>query len=71
MPNFKIIKRFMQFQKKTSTCSLTVVGKLLIKIFLAFLALFIIVVLVDRVDLPYPNKIIKKVIPNEKLKIVK
>ena len=61
----------MQFQKKNTAGSLSVVGKLLIKIFLAVLLLFVIVVLIDRVDLPYPNKIIKKVIPNENLKIVK
>tara|TARA_Y100000590_G_scaffold457292_1_gene609617 strand:- start:3521 stop:3736 length:216 start_codon:yes stop_codon:yes gene_type:complete len=71
MPLLNFIKRFMQFQKKNTAGSLSVVGKLLIKIFLAVLLLFVIVVLIDRVDLPYPNKIIKKVIPNENLKIVK
>ena len=71
MPFFKIIKRLMQFQNKKSTGTLTSVGKLLIKLFLAALLLFIFVVLIDKVNLPYPNKIIKKVIPNENLKIVK
>ena len=61
----------MQFQNKKSTGTLTSVGKLLIKLFLAALLLFIFVVLIDKVNLPYPNKIIKKVIPNENLKIVK
>ena len=71
MPFFKIIKRLMQFQNKKSTGTLTSVGKLLIKLFLAALLLFIFVVLIDKVNLPYPNKIIKKEIPNENLKIVK
>tara|TARA_Y100000588_G_C14145158_1_gene878021 strand:- start:1051 stop:1266 length:216 start_codon:yes stop_codon:yes gene_type:complete len=71
MPFFKIIKRLMQFQNKKSTGTLTSVGKLLIKLFLAALLLFIFVVLIDKVNLPYPNKIIKKVIPNENFKIVK
>tara|TARA_Y100000590_G_scaffold62961_1_gene67450 strand:+ start:657 stop:872 length:216 start_codon:yes stop_codon:yes gene_type:complete len=71
MPFFKIIKRLMQFQNKKSTGTLTSVGKLLIKLFLAVLLLFIFVVFIDKVNLPYPNKIIKKVIPNENLKIVK
>ena len=71
MPFFKIIKRLMQFQNKKSTGTLTSVGKLLIKLFLAALLLFIFVVLIDKVNLPYPNKLIKKVIPNENLKIVK
>ena len=71
MPFFKIIKRLMQFQNKKSTGTLTSVGKLLIKLFLAVLLLFIFVVFIDKVNLPYPNKLIKKVIPNENLKIVK
>ena len=71
MPFFKIIKRLMQFQNKKSTGTLTSVGKLLIKLFLAVLLLFIFVVFIDKVNLPYPNKIIKKVIPNENLKIFK
>ena len=71
MPFFKIIKRLMQFQNKKSTGTLTSVGKLLIKLFLAVLLLFIFVVFIDKVNLPYPNKIIKKVIPNENFKIVK
>ena len=71
MPFFKIIKRLMQFQNKKSTGTLTSVGKLLIKLFLAVLLLFIFVVFIDKVNLPYPNKLNKKVIPNENLKIVK
>ena len=71
MPFFKIIKRLMKFQNKKSTGTLTSVGKLLIKFFLALLLLFIFILLIDRVNLPYPNKLIKKVIPNENLKIVK
>jgi len=57
----------MQFQKKTS------VGKysFLIKAVLLILFLFIVIVLIDKIDFPTPNKKIEKIIPNENLKIVK
>ena len=58
----------MQFSKNTST------GKG--KIFLVKMSLFLIiiitaVVLLGKIDFPSPNKEIEKIIPNEKLKIVK
>ena len=61
----------MQFEKKTRTGSLSSIIKLLIKIILFFLVLFIAVILIDRIDFPSPVKKIEKVIPNENFKIIK
>ena len=61
----------MQFYKKTRSGALSGLGKLLIKIIIVGLVFFIAVVLIDRVDFPSPNKKIKKIVPNENLRIVK
>ena len=61
----------MQFEKKTRAGSLSAITKLLIKVFLIFFALFIMVILIDRIDFPSPIKKIEKIIPNENFKIVK
>ena len=61
----------MQFQRKTSTGKLNGVIKILIKVCLVLLLVFISVILVDKIDFPSPNKKIEKIIPNENLKIVK
>ena len=61
----------MQFEKKTRAGSMSVLFKLLIKISIVFLLLLIVVILIDRIDFPSPNKKIEKVIPNENFKIVK
>ena len=61
----------MQFQKKTSIGKLNGVIKLLIKVCLVLLLVFISVILIDKIDFPSPNKKIEKIIPNEDLKIVK
>ena len=58
----------MQFSKNTS------VGKskgFLIKIVLALIIIIGSIVLLGKIDFPSPNKEIEKIIPNEKLKIVK
>ena len=57
----------MQLHKKTS------IGKysFLIRAALLFVFVFIVIVLIDRIDFPAPNKKIEKIIPNENLKIVK
>jgi len=68
MSYFEIIKRYMQFQKNTST------GKsigFLIKMILVLIFITGGVVLLGKIDFPSPNKEIQKFIPNEKLKIVK
>jgi len=61
----------MQFEKKTRAGNISGIAKLLIKIVLIFLALLIVVVLIDRIDFPSPIKKIEKVILNENFKIVK
>ena len=61
----------MQFEKKTRAGNINGIAKLLIKIVLIFLALLIVVVLIDRIDFPSPIKRIEKVISNENFKIVK
>jgi hypothetical protein len=43
----------------------------LIKIAIFFAAIFIVVLLLNKIDLPSPIKKIEKNIPNENLKIVK
>ena len=61
----------MQFTKKTRSGPLSALGRLLIKIILFIFVLIAVLVLVDRIDFPSPNKKIEKVIPNENLKIIK
>ena len=61
----------MQLHKKTSSGKYSFLIKILIKAALLFLLLFIVIVLVDKIDFPAPNKKIEKIIPNENLKIVK
>ena len=58
----------MQFSKNTST------GKsksFLIKCILVLTIIIGAVILLNKIDFPSPNKEIEKIIPNEKLKIVK
>ena len=61
----------MQLQRKTSIGKLNGVIKILIKVCLVLLLVFVSVILVDKIDFPSPNKKIEKIIPNEDLKIVK
>ena len=61
----------MQLQRKTSIGKLNGVIKILIKVCLVLLLVFISVTLVDKIDFPSPNKKIEKIIPNEDFKIVK
>ena len=60
----------MQFQRNSSMAR-NGMKKVVIKVFLIFLIIFISLILVDKIDFPSPNKKIEKVIPNENLKIVK
>ena len=58
----------MQFSKNTST------GRsksFLIKTALVLIIIIGAVILLGKIDFPSPNKEIEKIIPNEKLKIVK
>ena len=61
----------MQFQKNTSIGKYSSIIKKLIKVSLIFLVFFILIILVDKIDFPAPYKEIKKIIPNDNLKIVK
>ena len=58
----------MQFSKNTSNGS----GKnLLTKIALVLIIFIGAIILLGKIEFPSPNKDIKKIIPNEKLRIVK
>tara|TARA_Y100000590_G_C15441840_1_gene909166 strand:- start:712 stop:897 length:186 start_codon:yes stop_codon:yes gene_type:complete len=61
----------MQFTKKTRSGPFSSLGKLLIKFIILIFCLFALLVLIDRIDFPSPNKKIEKVIPNEKLRLIK
>ena len=58
----------MQFSKNTSTGTSK---SFLIKMTLVLILIIGAGVLLGKIDFPSPNKKIKKVIPNEKLKIIK
>ena len=61
----------MQFQKKTSIGPFGSSVKILIRIAFIFIILLLLAVLVDKINFPYPNKKIEKIIPNENFKVVK
>jgi hypothetical protein len=61
----------MQLSRNTSTANKNKPLMLLIKGALIFTIIFGIVVLLNKIDFPTPNNEIKKIIPNENLKIVK
>jgi len=61
----------MQFEKKTRIGNPKGIFGILIKIMLALVVLFIVIILIDRIDFPSPIKKIEKVISNENFKIVK
>ena len=61
----------MQLQRKTSIGKLNGVIKILIKVCLVLLLVFISITLVNKIDFPSPNKKIEKIISNEDFKIVK
>jgi len=61
----------MQFTKKTSQEKTKNTGGLLIKVILSAFVIFSIIVLLNKIELPSPNKKIEKIIPNENFKTVK
>jgi len=61
----------MQFQKNTSIGTKGTLIRILIKILLIFVFFSILIVLIDKINFPYPKKEIEKIIPNENLKTVK
>ena len=58
----------MEFSKNTSSGSSK---SLLIKIALVIIIFIGAIILLSKIEFPSPNKDIEKIIPNEKLKIVK
>ena len=61
----------MHFYKKTSIGKSNNYIKLLIKVILVFILFFVILMLLDRINFPAPNKKIEKLIPNENFKVIK
>ena len=61
----------MQFERKTSIGKSNFFIKLLIKVALVVFLFFTILLLLDQLNFPSPNKKIQKIIPNENLKIIK
>ena len=61
----------MQFTKKTRSGKLTTIGKFLIKVILVVIVLFLVVILISKINFPAPNKKIEKIIPNENFKTIK
>ena len=61
----------MQFRKNTRPAQISYIGKLILKIAIFIIAVYITILLVDKIDFPSPNKVIEKQVPNEKIKIIK
>ena len=61
----------MHFYKKTSIGKSNNYIKLKIKIFLVFLLFFALLIMLDQINFPAPNKNIEKILPNETFKVIK
>ena len=61
----------MKFKKITSVRRTSFVSKLALKIIILLFIIFSIVILIDKINFPHPNKKIEKTIPNENFKVVK
>ena len=61
----------MHFYKKTSIGKSNSYVKLAIKLSLIVFLFFIVLLMVDQINFPSPNKNIEKIVPNENFKIVK
>ena len=61
----------MQLRKNTSKGGVRKAVKILIQLILVIFVLFLFVKLIDKVNLPVPNKKIEKIIPNENFKTLK
>jgi len=61
----------MKFHKRTSIGNSNTLIKLSIKIVIVFFLFSILLILLDQINFPAPNKKIEKIIPNENIKIVK
>ena len=61
----------MQFHRKTSNSLSRGLIRLLIKALILLAVISIVIFILDNIDLPKPNKILQKKIPNEQFKVVK
>ena len=61
----------MQFHRKTSNSLSGGFIRLLIKVIIVLAIISIAILILDKINLPEPNKIIQKKIPNEQFKVVK
>jgi hypothetical protein len=61
----------MQFNKITSTSKKKLSLMFFVKVILILAIIFLLVTMINKIDFPSPNKEIEKIIPNEKIKIVK
>ena len=61
----------MQFQKNTRAGTFSTFSKILIKLVLLTSILFFIVILIDKINFPSPNKMIERSISNERFKVIK
>ena len=61
----------MQFRKKTSFALNSSIYRTLLKLAMILGILFLVIVLLDRIEFPYPSKDIKKIITNENFKVIK
>ena len=61
----------MQFRRNTSNSLSSGLIRLLIKALILLAIISIVIFILDKMDLPEPNKIIQKKIPNEQFKVVK
>ena len=61
----------MQLQKKTSVSKSGFLIKIIFKVLIFFFVVVFLVVLIDKINFPHPNKKIEKIVPNETFKVVK
>ncbi len=61
----------MQFNKITSTSSKKFSLMTFVKVILVLSIIYVLVSMINKIDFPSPNKTIEKIIPNEKIRIVK
>jgi|TARA_X000001036_G_scaffold219988_1_gene205918 hypothetical protein len=61
----------MQFNKITSTSKKKFSLMTFAKVILVLAIIYLLVSMINKIDFPSPNKTIEKIIPNEKIRIVK
>ena len=61
----------MQFKKKTSFALNSSILRTILKLVTILGILFLVIMLLDKIEFPYPSKDIKQIIPNENFKVIK